>query len=500
MHPDSADHQADLVVIGSGVAGLSAALAAAQAGADVLLLTAGDPLSGSSPWAQGGIAAALGADDDPLLHAADTLAAGAGLNDAHAVDVLVQEGRQAVQALLADGVPFDGGPLHPDLGLEAGHRRRRIVHANGAATGYAVTTALLGRTVAQPRIRIVAHRAADRLLTGRSRVTGVASGEVIYRGRAVVLATGGYASLFARTTNAPESRGQGLALAYAAGASLADLEFVQFHPTALAVPGQRAFLLSEALRGEGALLVDDQGRQIVDPLLPRDRVARAVARHLRDRGPVYLTLRHLDPLFVRIHFASLAVQLAAWDIDLATDLLPVAPAAHYCMGGVRTDDTGRSDVPGLYAAGEVACTGVQGANRLASNSLLECLVFGRRAALAALNDEPGACATWVLEPIPGEQVPTRSQAVTGHEPHLGDLLDRDLGVERTAAGLQELLGLLEGRETGDALVARLAAQAALLREESRGAHSRADFPEARPAWEGRILWRRDATPTFERIH
>ncbi|HWE64899.1 MAG TPA: FAD-dependent oxidoreductase [Chloroflexota bacterium] len=505
MHPDRTRRQADLVVVGSGVAGLSAALAAAGAGAEVLLLTAGAPLSGSSPWAQGGIAAALGADDTPALHEADTLAVGGGLNDARAVHVLVTVGKRAVEELLAAGVPFDGGPAHPDLGLEAGHRRRRIIHANGAATGHAVTAALLAQAAAHARIVIQPYTPAEQLLCDGPRVTGVRSGTASYHGRAVILATGGYASLFARTTNAPESRGQGLALAWQVGATLADLEFVQFHPTALAVAGQRAFLLSEALRGEGALLVDEDGNRVVDALLPRDQVARAVARHGRDHGPVYLTLRHLDPRFVRGHFATLAAQLAQWDIDLARDLLPVAPAAHYCMGGVRTDEMGRSDVPGLYVAGEAACTGVQGANRLASNSLLECLVFGRLAARAALADRSPAFAGWAAEELPARE---RSAAMAGagarldlsSAPAIGAALDRYLGVERDATGLRTLLAAIGEPAADDLLVPQLAARSALLRRESRGAHFRTDYPGAAPEWQGRILWRRHEPPRYERIH
>jgi L-aspartate oxidase len=502
MRSEPSNDQADLVVVGSGVAGLTAALTAGDAGADALLLTAGALLSGSSPRAQGGIAAALGPDDGADLHAADTVAVGGGLNDRQAVQVLVTAGRTAVRGLLADGVPFDGGPLDPTLGLEAGHQRRRIVHANGAATGHAVTAALLNRVARHPRIRVHTHTPVDRLLTAGERVIGAGSGAATYGGRAVVLATGGYAALFARTTNAPESRGQGLVLAWSAGATLADLEFVQFHPTALALPGHPAYLLSEALRGEGALLVDDQLRQVADPLLPRDRVARAVARHWREHGPVYLTLRHLEPRFVRERFAPLAAQLAQWGLDLARDLLPIAPAAHYCMGGVRTDDQGRSDVPGLYVAGEAACTGAQGANRLASNSLLECLVFGRLAAEAGLDDAPHTRAAWVAGEMPVAEIPRATETASTHLEMAGDLgaaLDRDLGVERDAAGLNALLTRLRNPENGDQLLAGLAARAALLRQESRGAHYRDEYPATLPVWQGRILWRRDATPAFERI-
>jgi L-aspartate oxidase len=537
MHPDH--HSADLIVVGSGVAGLSAALAAADAGARVALLTGGALLSGSSPRAQGGIAAAVGADDRPELHAADTLAVGAGLNSPQAVHVLVHGGRTAVQDLLATGVPFDGGPQHPELGLEAGHGRRRILHANGTATGRALTMALLARVVEHPCVAVHAQTPAEALVGEGSRIVGVRSGGATHRARAVVLATGGYAALWGRTTNSGDSRGTGLALAWWAGASLADLEFVQFHPTALALPDRPAYLLSEALRGEGALLVDSGGRPVVDPLLPRDVVARAIARHLREHGPVYLSLRHLDPGFVWRRFPNIAAQLQDWGLDLARDLLPVAPAAHYCMGGVRTDNAGRTDVPGLYVAGEAACTGAQGANRLASNSLLECLVFGRRAALAALSDGPGdrrqATGDSGLAPCASRFPPPAVQAGCGDvaaegtglgaEPAghgrapfsgrlspvacrlddaaLGDALDRDLGVERDAARLSALVHALPDPDRTTTptahLVAALAARAALLREESRGAHYRDDAPEPREEWRGRLCWRRGMAPEFERI-
>ena len=295
-------------------------------------------------------------------------------------------------------MPFDGGPAHPDLGLEAGHGRRRILHAGGAATGRAVTAALLARVVAHPRIRVRPQTPASGCCWSAAGRRACAAARMTYDGRAVVLATGGYAALWARTTNTPESRGAGLALAWRAGATLADLEFVQFHPTALVLPGRPAFLLSEALRGEGALLVDADERPVVDPLLARDVVARAVARHRRDLARSTSRCATSTRPSCASASRTSAEQLREWGLDLARDLLPVAPAAHYCMGGVRTDSDGRTDVPGLYVAGEAACTGVQGANRLASNSLLECLVFGQRAAGAALTDEAGARATWETAP------------------------------------------------------------------------------------------------------
>jgi L-aspartate oxidase len=442
-----AEQRFDLVVVGSGAAGLSAARRAAELGARVAMLTAGAPLAGSSPRAQGGVAAAVGADDAPALHAADTLAVGGGLNDRAAVAVLTAEGTDSVRRLIDDGVPFDD-----DLGLEAGHARRRILHAGGAATGHILTSALLEQVVEDERITLFAHTRADALLTRRGRVVGVHSGARTFGAPATVLATGGYAALWGRTTNATESRGTGLVLAYLAGASLADLEFVQFHPTALCLPGQPAFLLSEALRGEGARLLDAAGQDVVDPLLPRDVVARALHRHLRTRGAVFLSLRHLDAAHVRGRFPSLVGRLAELGLDLARDPLPVAPAAHYCMGGIRTDTWGRTDVGGLYAAGESACTGVQGANRLASNSLLECLVFGARAAQAALTDGPDTQAAWATRALPaGADMPSGSQRLSAIDAAvLGARLDVDLGVERDARRLGRLIADLPEVELGDA--------------------------------------------------
>jgi L-aspartate oxidase len=509
----------ELIVVGTGAAGLSAALEAARGGAHVTLITAGAPLAGSSPRAQGGVAAAVGADDAPELHAADTLAVGAGLNDRVAVSVLTDEGQRSVRRLL-DEVPFD-----QHLGLEAGHARRRIVHAGGAATGQVLTSALLEQASRDPRIQLRTHTRVVELLVEHGRVAGVRTARQTLRADATILATGGYAALWGRTTNAPETRGAGLMLAYAAGASLADVEFVQFHPTALSVPGQPAFLLSEALRGEGAQLLDGDGNPVVDPLLPRDVVARALHRFVRSHGPVYLSLRHLDADHIHARFPSLSSTFAELGFDLARDFLPVAPAAHYCMGGIRTDSWGRTDVPGLYAAGETACTGVQGANRLASNSLLECLVFGARAASAALADSPAAHADWTTRDLPEHVEPPPSVQRIGvmDANVLGERLDADLGVERGPRGLRHLVAKLPETDlpnaaispapdaavspvpyvavspAPDLLLSSLIAHAAFLRHESRGAHFRTDVPTPQAHWRGRIHWRRAHAPRFEEV-
>jgi L-aspartate oxidase len=480
---------AELLVVGSGAAGLSAALKAAELGASVSLITAGALLSGSSPRAQGGLAAAMASDDAPSLHAADTLAVGGGLNDRAAVSVLTRAGSESVLRLFAEGVPFEA-----DLGLEAGHARRRILHAGGAATGQVLTAALLARAEQQSGISLHPHTPAVQLVVEDGCVVGACTPGKTFTAHATILASGGYAALWGRTTNSPETHGTGLVLAYEAGATLADLEFVQFHPTALDVPGQPAFLLSEALRGEGARLVNSNGDEVVDPLQPRDVLARALHRHIRTRGPVFLSLRHLEPVHVRARFENLAVRLADFGLDLARDPLPVAPAAHYCMGGIRTDTWGRTDVAGLYAAGEAACSGAQGANRLASNSLLECLVWGARAAEAAVRgDPPAAWRTRALPP--GVEAPAAPTSPSIEAATLGARLDAELGVERAAEPLQRLIRELPRH----AVVASLAAQAALLREESRGAHYRTDHPNPVPKLRGRIHWRRAHPPRFEEV-
>ena len=449
-------------MVGAGAAGLFTALVAAQQGARVALVSAMPLAETASYWAQGGLAAALALEDSPAQHLEDTLAAGRGLVRRSAAEVLCREAPARFADLVALGVRFDADRRgNVELGLEGGHAIRRVVHAGGRWRCRRILRQLSACVVAEARIEIHEGRRVTALARdGGGRVNGVRldDGEQL-TSRAVILAAGGGAALWQRTTNPPGSWGSGLLLARAAGAALADLEFVQFHPTAVTgVPGREGFLVSEAVRGEGATLHGPDGERFVDELAPRDAVARAIFRLMRETGApsVGLDMRHVDAA----RFPNVVEALRASGLDPATTLVPVAPASHYVMGGVVTDLDGRTAAPALYAVGEVADTGLHGANRLASNSLSECFVFGRRAALAALDDpapgEPGAPAG------PPPQAPTRETRAA---------MWRHAGLERSADGLRALVD-------DPHPLARLVAACALAREETRGGHARAEFPSS----------------------
>jgi L-aspartate oxidase len=495
--------EVDVVVVGAGAAGLYAALCAAQAGGTVALLSAAPLAQTASYWAQGGLAAVLAEDDSFDLHLSDTERAGRGAVRRSAAEVLVHEAPERVRDLERLGFHFDADRYgHLALGLEGGHSVRRIVHAGGSATGRRLLRELSALAVAQRGVHVIEGARVSRLLCDEGRCRGVVcspSGDPVdalshgrtISARAVVLSTGGAAAMWARTTNPPGSLGQGMLLAGAAGAQLADLEFVQFHPTAvIGVKGREGFLITEAIRGEGATLHDRGGERFVDELAPRDEVSRAIQTRLREttQTSVGLDMRSIDPAL----FPNVVGALREAGLDPTKELVPVAPAVHYTMGGVVTDLHGRSTVAGLYAIGETACTGLHGANRLASNSLSECFVFARRAALSALQEPTILSPSDQSDPPPppapsheddppvetGSSAPPAGTPIAAVERSTREALWEHAGIERSAEGLTRLL------EDPNPL-ARLIARCALERRESRGSHTRIDHPRREPALDQR---------------
>ena len=500
------DVRGDFIIVGSGIAGLRAAVELAPAG-DIVIITKADPNESNTEYAQGGIAAAIGKDDSPELHASDTMIAGDGLCDERAVHVLCDEGPRYTRELMDWGARFNrGDDGEPALASEGAHTVRRVLYA-ADATGREIGRVLWDRISVVGRIRVLTNTLAVSAIIENDRCVGVRFIDARGRpgralGRTTLIATGGAGQVFAETTNPEVATGDGVALAYRAGARIADMEFIQFHPTALDVEHAPRFLLSEALRGEGARLVNAGGESFMPryhpaaELAPRDVVSRSIAIESRESGgPIYLSLRHLDAEDVHRRFPMIAATCLKAGFDLARDLIPVGPAAHYVMGGVETDLDGRTSVAGLFAAGEVACTRVHGANRLASNSLLEGLVFGARAGRAMVLPVRDA----ELPPMKLRQsaAPAATRATADMtEPDIRELMWKSVGLFREHASLRDAFNLLRDQRTAlDArlavgtpldhdgwrrasliTVASLIAGAALRREESRGGHFRTDFP------------------------
>ena len=493
----------DFLVIGSGIAGLRAAITLAEAG-EVVMLTKADPRESNTGYAQGGIAAAVGPDDSPQLHFSDTIAAGDGLCVDDAVQVLVTDGPKYVRELIDWGVAFDRDRSgSPALGREAAHSVRRVLHARDTP-GREIGRVLWQKVQAHPRVRVFDQALAMALTTrddechGAAFLDGGGTLQVVEAARTLI-ATGGAGQVFRETTNPAIATGDGIAMAFEAGARVADLEFIQFHPTALSVTGAPRFLLSEALRGEGAWLVNSDGERFVHRYEPagdlasRDLVARAIVREVeRTKAPVFLSMAHLDHDYVRRRFPAITDACHRAGLDLAIDRIPVSPAAHYVMGGIETDLDGRTSIAGLFAAGEAACTGVHGANRLASNSLLEGLVFGARAADAMTGPLRAAQFFAVAGDSIAPGLDRSGEAPTGQL--VRELMWRHAGLLRSRDTLDDLVarlstwwGCLLHRRTATpsdretrrlsslVTVSLLIARAALRREESRGGHFRTDF-------------------------
>jgi len=510
----------DYIVVGSGIAGLYIALLAIERGS-VLILTKGSTDDCNTKYAQGGIAVAMGKDDSPDLHFEDTMAAGAGLSDPEAVRILTEDAADCIADLIGFGVPFDTLNGEITLTREAAHSVPRIMHAGGDATGEHIEVTL-SRQVHSSRIEVLENCLASQILVRRGRVVGVRAldshtGSVEeYSCKFLILATGGAGRLFKYTTNSDVVTGDGIALAFEAGAEVRDMEFFQFHPTVLRLPGVAPFLISEAVRGEGGILRNVEGHRFMPDyagkaeLATRDIVARSIVYEMKkthsDR--VFLDVTHLSSRRITTRFPHIYRFCREHGLDITKGLIPVAPAAHYLMGGVNVNIWGETDVPGLFAAGETACTGVHGANRLASNSLLESVVFSKRIVQRTETTTPRShCEDRSDDAIscslPERHVSPRVPSL--NLPNLQSLMWDKVGIIRSGKSLKEAAGILATWESllsqpGDrpayelnnlVLCARLVTEAALLREESRGAHFRTDFPQTSPEWQKHIVFRKD---------
>lgn len=496
----------DTIIIGSGLAGLTAAYHASKNGS-VAIITKSQLDISNSYYAQGGIAAVTAPEDSFESHIQDTLVAGRELCDLDAVEILVSEGQKCVQELISLGMEFDKENGEFVLGLEGGHTHRRILHAGGDATGKGLTCFMLNRVKEQSNIEVFEYTTVvellvvDQICAGVQAFDFVTGNNIVFKSKATIIATGGLSRIYDRSTNPHTATGDGIALAYHAGAKLSDIEFIQFHPTALCIPGEEAFLISEAVRGEGAWLLNPDGERFMQhihplaELAPRDVVALAIYNQLQFYGTdfLYLSLKHLNPELIKKRFSNIYHTLLKYNIDFTSDLLPVSPAAHYMVGGIQTDLFGETNITGLFACGEVASTGVMGANRLASNSLLECLVFGKRAAEKATQGKP------VYVELPELSIIHVSSENENNfleaKNNIAALMSKKAGIVRSSEKLNEALeelrviksrlpekineyNLLKIKHIAD--ICTLICESALIRTESRGGHIREDYRSEDP--------------------
>lgn len=521
----------DFLVIGSGLAGLYAALYASGFG-EVTLITKSTIEESNSFWAQGGIAAAMDPEDSTWFHIEDTIRAGRGLCNRKAVEILVEEGRERVMNLISLGMEFDTGEGGLELGLEGGHTKRRVLHAGGTSTGREMVRFLINAVEHHSSITKFEHTGVIKFLNDAERCCGALTLDQnftpsLIKAKSTILATGGASALYKRTTNPKGSVGEGIALSYQTGSEITDMELIQFHPTAFYSEKGESFLISEALRGEGAYLLNAQGKRFMTDyseyaeLAPRDVVSRSIFNEMTKSGDnhVFLDLRHIESDYIKKRFSNIYNFCLIQGLDATKDLVPVAPAAHYTIGGVKTGLFGETNLKGLFACGEVASTGVHGANRLASNSLLECVVFAKRAvdgALDYLNDNPEIFE--IESEIDNSELEfefseLQSNELTQYKALLSQTLNRDVGIVRTRAGILNAINQIEGISnklhefTGyykiklnmAVDVSLLIAKSALIREESRGVHIRDDFPDESEKWEKHIVFKKGQEPSFSPV-
>jgi len=515
----------DFVIVGSGLAGLAAAYYASKFG-NVAIITKAELDVSNSYFAQGGIAAVIAPEDTPEDHINDTLTAGRGLCDRDSVEILVNEGRDRVLELIQMGMHFDKEEGEFVLGLEGGHSKRRILHSSGASTGRDLTKFMLEKVKELPNITAYEHTKAVEMYVENDRCFGLKAicfddmTTRNFKSNVFIISTGGLSRLYQRSTNPYTATGDGIALAWNIGAKLVDMEFIQFHPTALMIPGQDAFLLSEAIRGEGAFLLDKNGNRFMQPihplaeLAPRDTVASAIYNQMKKDNVtnVFLSMRHLNPDYIKNRFSVIYSEILQKGVDITKDLIPIAPAAHYMVGGIQTGLNGETSIRGLWACGEVASTGVMGANRLASNSLLECLVFAKRAVYDSAKQIGIPKLNFDTSPIiyKKEHVDTFLK----YKNEISDIMSNNVCLVRNGKGLHRAVTRLkeihdEFRNQKDeynfakinniADIGFLIARSALIREESRGGHIRADFPDMDPAMEVHIVQQRNQEPKFEPV-